>query len=106
MVQAYSQTGLNEPAKAVKAMQLVTAAEDPPSTNLYQQLAQLAYLAGETRTGDLAAERAVDLAPENDRKALRDSAQVAEDPSHRTARGDDHDAGEWLGCSVAPSTPL
>ena len=53
-------------------MQLVTAAEDPPSTRLYQQLAQLAYQAGETRIGDLAAERAVDLAPENERKQLRD----------------------------------
>lgn len=71
MVQAYSQSGLNEPVKAVRAMELVTAAEKPPSTNLYQQLAQLSYLAGETRTGDLAAERAVDLAPEADRKALR-----------------------------------
>ena len=50
-------------------MQLVTAAEDPPSSNLYQQLAQLAYTAGDTRTGDLAADRAVDLAPESDRKA-------------------------------------
>lgn len=71
MVQAYSQSALNEPAKAVQAMQLVTAAEKPPSTNLYQQLAQLAYLAGENRTGDLAAGRAVDLAPAADRKPLR-----------------------------------
>lgn len=73
MVQAYSQSALNEPANAVKAMQLVTAAEDPPSSNLYQQLAQLAYLAGETRTGDLAAERAVDLTPADDREALREA---------------------------------
>jgi hypothetical protein len=71
MVQAYSQSGLNEPVKAVRAMELVTAAEKPPSTNLYQQLAQLAYQAGENRTGDLAAERAIDLAPKADRKALR-----------------------------------
>ncbi len=49
----------------------MTSAEKPPNTNLYQQLAQLAYVAGETRTGDLAAERAVDLAPEGDRKELR-----------------------------------
>lgn len=73
MVQAYSRTALNEPANAVKAMQLVTAAEKPPSTNLYQQLAQLAYLAGDNRTGDLASERAVELAPEADRKALREA---------------------------------
>lgn len=73
MVQAYSQQALNEPVKAVRAMEIVTAAEDPPSTNLYQQLAQLAYIAGETRTGDLAAERAVDLAAKDDRAALREA---------------------------------
>jgi hypothetical protein len=70
MVQAYSQSALNEPPNAVHAMQLVTAAEKPPSTNLYQQLAQLAYLAGDNRTGDLAAERAIELAPKSDRKDL------------------------------------
>ncbi len=71
MVQAYDTGGLAEPVKAMRAMQVVTAAEDPPSSNLYAQLARLAYTAGETRTGDLAADRAVDLAPEDDRKLLR-----------------------------------
>lgn len=89
MVQAYSQSALNEPAKAVKAMQLVTAAEDPPNTRLYQQLAQLAYLAGDTRTGDLAAERAVDLAPRDERESLRDilkslKTQAAAQPAQAT----------------------
>jgi len=72
MLQAYGQSALNDPSKAVKAMQLVTAAEDPPNTKLYQQLAQLAYLAGDIRIGDLAAERAGDLAPKADRKSLRE----------------------------------
>lgn len=71
MVQAYGQGGLAEPLKAMRAMQIVTAAEDPPSSNLFRQLAQLAYQAGEIRTGDLAADRAVDLAPDNDKKAVR-----------------------------------
>ena len=71
MVQAYGANGLNELKKAVQAKQIVTNAEDPPSSNLYAQLAVLAYQAGETRTGDLAAVRAVDLAPAEDRKELR-----------------------------------
>lgn len=71
MVQAYAQTALNEPVKAVRAMEIVTAAQKPPSSNLYAQLAQLAYTARETRTGDLAADRAVELAPDADKKALR-----------------------------------
>ena len=65
--------GSTSPPRPSSAMQLVTAAEDPPSTRLYQQLAQLAYVAGDTRTGDLAAERAVDLAPKEDRESLRES---------------------------------
>jgi len=73
MVQAYSAAGINKPSEAVRAQQLVTAAEKPPNTKLYQQLAQLAYLAGDNRTGDLAADRAVDLVPEKERKELRDA---------------------------------
>ena len=71
MVQAYDTGGLAEPVKAMRSMQVVTAAEDPPSSNLYAQLARLAYLAGETRTGDLAADRAVDLASKSEKKLLR-----------------------------------
>jgi hypothetical protein len=71
MVQAYQKTALNELTKAVRALEIVTAAEEPPSSNLYQQLAQLAYSAGETRSGDLAASRAIELAPAKDRKPLR-----------------------------------
>ena len=71
MVQAFSQTALNDPSKAVQAMQIVTAAEDPPSSNLFAQLAQLAYQARDIRTGDLAADRAVELADDKTKKLLR-----------------------------------
>jgi hypothetical protein len=71
MVQAYGQTALNELDKAVRAKQIVTAAERPPNANLYAQLAQLAYLAHDMRVGDLAAARALDLTPKADRKPLK-----------------------------------
>jgi len=71
MAQAYGQGALNELEKAVRAKQIVTAAERPPSANLYAQLAQLAYQARDTRVGDLAAARALDLTPKADRKPLR-----------------------------------
>ncbi|HEV2776214.1 MAG TPA: hypothetical protein VGV90_11535 [Solirubrobacteraceae bacterium] len=74
MVQAYQ--GIGQLPKAVRAKQLVTAAEDPPSSNLYQQLAALAYQAGDNRVGDLAASRAVDLAPATDRKDLRTALEA------------------------------
>lgn len=69
MVQAYQ--AIDQLPKAVRAKQLVTAAEDPPSSNSYQQLAALAYQAGDNRLGDLAASRALDLAPADQRKDLR-----------------------------------
>lgn len=90
MVQAYGANGVNELRKAVQAKQIVTEAEKPPSSNLYAQLAVLAYQAGETRTGDLAATRAVDLAPKEDRKELRSTldvlkTQAAKDAAQATA---------------------
>ena len=69
MVQAYQ--GLEELPKAVRAKQLVTAADKNPTSNQFQQLAALAYQAGDNRVGDLAATRAVDLADPSERKALR-----------------------------------
>lgn len=74
MVQAYQAVG--ELPEAVRAKQLVTAAEDPPSSNAFQQLAALAYQAGDNRTGDLAASRAVELAPADERGDLRTALET------------------------------
>ena len=71
MVQAYEANALNELPKAVRAKEIVTAAEKPPSSNLYAQLAELGYRAKDFRAADLAADRAVSLAPDKDKKALR-----------------------------------
>jgi hypothetical protein len=71
MVQAYDTTGLNEPAKAVNAMQIITADQKPPSSNLFAQLASMAYRAHDLRTAELAGNQAVALAPASQRKALR-----------------------------------
>jgi hypothetical protein len=71
MVQAYEANALNQLKKAVRAKQIVTAATQPPSSNLYAQLAELAYRAGDNRVADLAADRAVTLAPASQRKQLR-----------------------------------
>ena len=74
MVQAYQ--GLDELTKAVRAKQIVTAAEKNPTSNQFQQLAAIAYQAGENRVGDLAATRALDLAEPSERKALRTALQT------------------------------
>ncbi|TML97031.1 MAG: hypothetical protein E6G10_25625 [Actinobacteria bacterium] len=76
MVQAFSPTGLSRPEKAVAAQEIVVDAR-PPSTGLYSTLAILAYQAGQTRKGDLAAGKAVELAPKDQRSTLRDQLKSA-----------------------------
>ncbi len=65
----FSTTALNEPPNAVAALQIVIAAE-PPSASLYSQLAEYAYLAHNESQGDLAAKKAVALAPKSKRLLL------------------------------------
>jgi hypothetical protein len=69
MAQAYSEVGLNQPARAAEAMEIVT--EEQPNASSYSALAQYAYIADQMRKGDLAAARAVQLAPAAQRKLVR-----------------------------------
>lgn len=69
MATAYSEVGLNAPAQAAQAMEIVT--EQQPSAAAYATLAQYAYLADQTRKGDLAAAKAVQLAPAAQKKLVR-----------------------------------
>ncbi|HKG02281.1 MAG TPA: hypothetical protein VKB03_03815 [Conexibacter sp.] len=73
MAQAYSEAGLDEPPMAAEAMEIVT--EVRPDASSYSGLARYAYIADQMRKGDLAAARAVQLAPEAQRKLVR--AQLA-----------------------------
>jgi hypothetical protein len=76
MVQAFSPTGLSRPPKAVAAQEIVVDAR-PPSAGLYSTLAILAYQAGQTRKGDLASDKAVSLAPKDQRSLLKEQLQQA-----------------------------
>jgi len=67
MVQAYSI--LNEPDKAAVAQEVI--ALDRNSVGAYTQLAVLAYQAGQTRKGDLAKDKALELTEPDMREALR-----------------------------------
>jgi hypothetical protein len=91
MLQAF--VALNKPAEAVTAQEIVT--DSNPTSATFQQLAVYAYQAGQTRKGDLAAGKAVQLAPKADRKnlksqldqfklkALQAAAQASATPSGR-----------------------
>jgi hypothetical protein len=69
MVQAYSQVGLNDPAKAVAAQEIITEAR--PKAATFATLSILAYQAGQTRKGDLASKKAISLADPADRESLK-----------------------------------
>ncbi len=70
IVRIYGEEGLNEPAKAVEALQIVIP-KRPNSAALYSQLAEFAYKAKNQRVGDLAAAKAVALAPATDRARIK-----------------------------------
>ena len=70
MVRVFGEEGLNQPAAAVAVLQLVVAAE-PQSAALFGSLAEYAYKAKNTRQGDLAAAKAVSLAPASERPRLK-----------------------------------
>jgi hypothetical protein len=73
MATAYSEVGLNDAPEAASAMEIVT--EQQPSAAAYATLAQYAYIASQMRKGDLAAAKAVELAPSAQQRIVR--AQLA-----------------------------
>jgi hypothetical protein len=58
----FGPTGLSQPASAVRALQILIAAE-PRSASLYSTLAEYSYIAHNEREGDLASKKAISLAP-------------------------------------------
>lgn len=76
MVTAYDTTGLNEPAKAVDALEDVIAA-NATSAALYSRLSILAYEAKQIRKSTLAQLKAESLAPKSQRKIVREQITAA-----------------------------
>jgi hypothetical protein len=70
-------SALGDEAAAVRAQEIVLDGLEDPGFGDYAQLAALAYGAGQTRKGDLAADRAKELAPRDQREQLEQSLQQA-----------------------------
>jgi len=83
MVQAFIQ--LNQAAKAADAQEIVTGAR--PNRNAYLNLAKLAYAAGQTRKGDLAAQKALADTPKDLRTAVKDQLDQAKKQGAAAAGG-------------------
>ena len=73
MVQAFG--ALNKPAKAAEAQEVITDAR--PTASTFTQLAIFAYQAGQTRKGDLAKNKALELTDPDMRQALKGQLEQA-----------------------------
>ena len=76
MLQAYGELGLNKPAEATEAAEIVANAR--PSAVAYIQLTQYATQAGQTRKAKLAGQKAIELAPKSQKKLVRKQVAVAQ----------------------------
>jgi hypothetical protein len=99
MATAYTETGLDDPAQAAAAMEIVT--EEDPTASAYATLANFAYLAEQFRKGDLAAAKAVQLAPDAQRRLIRTQLLVIRRQALRDAVDS---AVPSAGGSAAPPT--
>jgi hypothetical protein len=77
-LQVFGEQALNKPKDAAQAAAILAeAANDTPS---YLRLVSYAALAGDERTADLAAQKAVDLAPKDQRKLIKKQAEALKKP--------------------------
>ena len=86
-LQVFDPLALNQPKDAQEAARLIAEAteksktvEAGEKTNAYLRLVQYAALAKDTRTADLAAQKAVDLAPKAERKEVKAQAEQLKNP--------------------------
>jgi hypothetical protein len=73
-LQIYDTEALNQPKEAARVAAIL--AEEGNDAASYLRLVAFAARAGDERTADLAAQKAVDLAPEDQRKAIKQQAEA------------------------------
>jgi hypothetical protein len=91
-------TQLGDSAGAVRAQEILLDQRTDAGFGDYAQLAALAYAAGQTRKGDLAADRAKELAPKDQRDQLEQSLEQA-----KTQAAQQGAAGATTGATPAPA---
>jgi hypothetical protein len=83
MVDVLGPSGLNDSAAAVAAEEIVVGKS--PTASEYARLSVLAYLANQTRKGDLASAQAVRLAPKDQQTALKQQLAQAKTQAQTAA---------------------
>ncbi len=101
LVQVLGPAGLNQLADAVTAEEIVVA-QNATSPSEYARLALLAYLAGQTRKGDLASAQAVTLAPKTSQVQLKQQLASAKTQAQAQAAAQ---AQKQLGTNTGPQLP-
>ena len=84
-LQVYDVNALNKPKQAQQAAQLVAQADGDAAS--YLRVVQYSALAGDKRTADLAAQKAVDVAPKGQRKTVKLQAQQFKNPQAAQPQG-------------------
>jgi hypothetical protein len=82
-LRVYDVGALNQPKQAQKAAAIVAEAQN--TAPAYLTLVQYASLAGDKRTADLAGQKAIELAPKNQKKEYRAQVKAAKNPQAQTA---------------------
>ena len=77
-LQIYDEGALDRPKEAQKAAAII--ARDANDAVSYLNLVQIATRAGDTRTADLAGQKAVELAPKSQKKAIEQQLKVLKNP--------------------------
>lgn len=95
MLQAYTQGGLNKPAQAAKAAEIIASAR--PSAQAYLVLTTYAAQAGDTRTAQLAGQKAIALAPKDQRKLVRQQVDAAKGAAAAQPQGAGTSSGTTSG---------
>jgi hypothetical protein len=77
-LQIYGQTALDRPKEEQRAAAVI--AREANDAVSYLRLVQVAVRAGDTRTADLAGQKAIDLAPKGQKKAVRQQVKLLKNP--------------------------
>ena len=77
-LQVHDVGALNKPKDALEAARFI--ADEQEDSNSYLRVVQYAALAGDTRVANLAGQKAVDLAPKGERKAVKAQVDLAKKP--------------------------
>ena len=96
MVNAYAPNALNQTDKLVRAYELVIDSTAKPTFDQYRNLAIYSYVAGQTRKGDLARGKALELAPKDQRSVVKQQIDAQKSEAIKQAI-------QSSGASVQPS---